>query len=105
MSNELSHFQRKTLDNAEIAQRQRRNQNLLLAANSVATLVHARQTEKLTRSVAHLGSEISKQARALQRIEGVQSEILDETRRQTRLLELSESQKSWKECRRMRSLD
>jgi len=90
---ETTEFQRKQLENEETAKRQRRNQNILLAANAAGTFVQARQTAKLSKAVGQLSNEISKQAQTLQRMEDTQSEILDETRRQTQLLELDNSRK------------
>lgn len=93
MSTEITDFQRKQLENEDTAQRQRRNQNILLAANAVGTFVQARQTAKLSKAVGQLSNEISKQAETLQRMEDTQSEILDETRKQTQLMELENSRK------------
>ena len=93
MSTEITDFQRKQSENEAKARRQRRIQNTLLAANAVATYVQARQTAKLSKAVGQLGNEISRQAEILQRMGDTQSEILDETRKQTQLLELDNSSK------------
>jgi hypothetical protein len=84
-------MQAKSPNDERSGDRQRRTQNFLLAANAAATFVQAHQTAKLAGAVGQLQQEVSRQAGIFERIASDQSELLDEARKQTQLLELSSS--------------
>lgn len=77
---ELSEYERKEIS-------QRRTQNLLMGANFLATAVNANRTKKLESAVNQLSTQVESQSQILDEINYSQSELLDENRRQTQIME------------------